>query len=54
MAIVVVFVIEGVAQPSSFEQVLVSALLGATLLLALSVAEVRPPVMWVAASPSSP
>ena len=49
LAIIVVFVIEGVAQPSSFEQVLVTALLGATLLLALSVAEVRPPVMRVAA-----
>ena len=49
-AIIVVFGIEGIAQPSSVEQVLASALLGATLLLALWVAEARPSVMWVASA----
>ena len=44
-AIIVVFWIEGISQPSSAEQVLVSALLGVTLLLALWAAEARRAVM---------
>ena len=47
-AIIVVFAIEWIAPPSSAEQVLVSALLGVTLLLALWSAEARRPLLWVA------
>ena len=44
-AIVVVFWIEGISEPSAFEQVAVSVLLGATLLFALWAAQARPSVM---------
>jgi len=46
--IVTAFAIQGVAQPGRWEQVLVSLLLAATLLLALSAAEARPAVMRAA------
>ena len=44
-AIFVVFGIEGIAQPSGFEQVLVSVLLGVTMLLSLWAAEAKPVVI---------
>ncbi len=47
-AIIVAFAIQGIAEPGKFEEVLVAVLLGATLLLALWVAEAKPGVMWVA------
>ena len=47
-AIVLAFAVQGVATAAGWEQILVSALLGATLLLALWTAEARPTVMRVA------
>ncbi len=47
-AIIVAFAIQGIAEPGKFEEVLVAVLLGATLLLALWVADAKPRVMWVA------
>ena len=47
-AIIVAFAIQGVAEPGKLEEILVAVLLGATLLLALWVAEAKPRVMWVA------
>lgn len=44
-AIVTVFAVQGVATPGRWEEVIVSALLGATLVLALRVAEARPRVL---------
>ena len=49
LVIIIVFTIQGVATPEDWEQVLVTAILGATLLLALWVADVRTWVMRVAA-----
>jgi hypothetical protein len=48
-AIIVAFAIQGIAEPGKFEEILVAVLLGATLLLALWVADAKPRVMWVAA-----
>ena len=42
VAIIVSFAVQGIATPDAAEQVLVSGLLGVTLLLALRAAEVRP------------
>jgi Ion channel len=50
LAIVTVFAIQGIATPEDWEQVLVTALLAATLLLALRVADVRPVVFRVSAA----
>jgi len=47
-AIIVAFAIQGVAEPGKVEEILVAVLLGATLLLALWVADAKPRVMWVA------
>jgi hypothetical protein len=47
-AIVSAFLVQGISTPGAVEQVVVSALLGATLLLALWAADVRPRVMRVA------
>ena len=47
-ALVVAFAIEGVATPAPWEQALVSALLGATLVLAFWVADARPAMMRLA------
>jgi hypothetical protein len=44
-AIIVAFAFEGIASPNEWQEVLISALLGATLLLALWAAEVRPLVL---------
>lgn len=44
-AIIVAFAIQGVTEPGKWEQVLTSALLGVTLLLAFSAAEAKPWVM---------
>jgi hypothetical protein len=44
-AIVVAFAFEGIASPNEWQEVVISALLGATLLLALWAAEVRPLVL---------
>jgi uncharacterized membrane protein len=44
-ALVAAFVIQGVAEPAAWEQVLVSGLLAVTLLLAFRAARVRPVVM---------
>jgi hypothetical protein len=41
-ALVIAFAVQGVAEPSAWEQVLVSALLATTLLLAFRAADVRP------------
>ena len=46
--IMTVFAIQGIATPEDWEQVLVTAILGFTLLLALAVARVRPSVMRLA------
>ena len=43
--LVIAFAIQGVAEPSAWEQVLVPALLAATLLLSFSAANVRPRLM---------
>lgn len=48
-AVLAAFVVEGVASPAKWEQVFVSGLLGATLLLALWVADARPRLMRPAA-----
>ena len=45
-AIIVAFAIQGIAEPGKVEQILVAVLLGATLLLALWVADAKPRVMW--------
>jgi Ion channel len=47
-AIIVAFAIQGVAEPGKVEEILVSVLLGATLLLALWAADTKPRVMWPA------
>ncbi len=47
-AVIVAFAVEGVATPSSWEQILTTALLGATLLLALFAAEAKPAPVWIA------
>jgi hypothetical protein len=47
-AIVVAFAIQGIAEPGKAEEVLVSVLLGATLLLALWAGDTKPRVMWPA------
>jgi hypothetical protein len=47
-AIVVAFAIQGIAVPGKAEEVLVSFLLGATLLLALWAADSKPRIMWPA------
>jgi hypothetical protein len=47
-AIIVAFAIQGIAEPGRFEEILVSVLLGATLLLALWTADSKPRVMWPA------
>ncbi len=47
-AIIIAFAIQGIAEPGKVEQILVAVLLGATLLLALWVADAKPRVMWVA------
>jgi hypothetical protein len=44
-AIILAFAFEGVASPNEWQEVVISALLGATLLLALWAAEVRPIVL---------
>jgi hypothetical protein len=44
-AIMLAFAIQGIAEPGKFEEILVSVLLGATLLLALWVADSKPRVM---------
>jgi hypothetical protein len=48
-AIIIAFAIQGIAEPGKIEEILVAVLLGATLLLALWVADAKPRVMWVAA-----
>jgi ion channel len=45
LAIVTVFAVQGVATPGRWEEVIVSALLAATVVLALRVADARPKVM---------
>jgi hypothetical protein len=47
-AIIAAFAIQGIAEPGTVEEVFVSVLLGATLLLALWVADTKPRVMWPA------
>ena len=47
-AIIVAFAIQGIAEPGKFEEIFVSTLLGATLLLALWAADTKPRVMWPA------
>jgi hypothetical protein len=47
-AIIVAFAIQGIAEPGKAEEVLVSVLLGATLLLALWAADTKPRIMWPA------
>ena len=47
-AILLVFAIQGIAEPAWWEEVLVTVLLGVTLLLALWAAEARPGVLRVA------
>ena len=47
-AIIVAFAIQGIAEPGKIEEILVAVLLGATLLLALWVADAKPRVMGVA------
>lgn len=47
-AIILAFAIQGIAEPGRFEEVLLSVLLGATLLLALWAADSKPRVMWPA------
>ena len=49
IAIIVTFAVQGVAQPGRWEQLIVSALLALTLLLALRVAEARPSVVGAVA-----
>ena len=45
-AIIIAFAIQGIAEPGKIEEILVAVLLGATLLLALWVADAKPRVMW--------
>jgi hypothetical protein len=45
LAIIVVFAVQGIAESGRWEQLIVSALLATTLLLAMRVAEARPRVM---------
>jgi Ion channel len=47
-AIIVAFAIQGIAEPGKVEEIIVSILLGATLLLALWAADSKPRVMWPA------
>ena len=47
-ALVVAFAVEGVSSPAKWEQILVSSLLGATLLLALWAADAGPRLMRIA------
>ena len=47
-AVIVAFAVEGIATPSSWEQIFTTALLGTTLLLALFAAEAKPVVVWIA------
>jgi hypothetical protein len=47
-AIIIAFAIQGIVEPGKIEQILVAVLLGATLLLALWVADAKPKVMWPA------
>jgi len=47
-AIILAFAIQGIAEPGKVEEVFVSVLLGATLLLALWAGEIKPRVMWPA------
>jgi ABC-type multidrug transport system fused ATPase/permease subunit len=50
LSIIAAFAVQGIANEGRYEQVLVSALLATTLLLALLAADARPKVMWVAAA----
>jgi hypothetical protein len=45
-AIIVAFAVQGIAEPGAVEEVFVSVLLGATLLLALWAGDTKPRVMW--------
>ena len=47
-AIIIAFAIQGIAEPGKIEEIFVAVLLGATLLLALWVADAKPRVMWLA------
>jgi hypothetical protein len=47
-AIIAAFAVQGIAEPGTVEEVFVSVLLGATLLLALWVGDTKPRVMWPA------
>jgi Ion channel len=47
-AIIVAFAVQGIAEPGAVEEVFVSVLLGATLLLALWAGDTKPRVMWPA------
>jgi Ion channel len=47
-AIIAAFAIQGITEPGEVEEVFVSVLLGATLLLALWAADTKPRVMWPA------
>ena len=47
-AILIAFGIQGIAEPGKFEEIFISSLLGATLLLALWAADTKPRVMWPA------
>jgi hypothetical protein len=48
VAIAAAFVLQGTAEPGAGEQIASSALLGASLLLALRAADARPAVVWAA------
>ncbi len=47
-AIIVAFAVQGIAEPGAVEEVFVSVVLGATLLLALWAGDTKPRVMWPA------
>ena len=47
-AILTAFLVQGIAEPGRWEQVIVAALLGATLIAALVAAEAKPVVVRVA------
>jgi hypothetical protein len=49
-AIVIAFAIQGIASPSEWQEVAISVLLGATLLLALWAADAKATVRWLAAA----
>jgi ABC-type multidrug transport system fused ATPase/permease subunit len=49
LSIIAAFAVQGIANDGHYEQVIVSALLATTLLLALWAANARPRVIWVAA-----